>query len=371
MKEEHFILTAARTKLSEENVSVLKALSQADINWDLVESIATKHEVTPLIYYSLVESGLRDIIPNHTYEKFKTAFFQTTVHNSIFLQELDKVSKIIKNDLILLKGIDLIQRCYPHIGVRRMVDIDLLIDKTVAYDNWELLIHEGFQAKCHQVKSYQHKLVHHHLPSISRNKVQIEIHYDLFAGDKLMRFTEEARKTSNSYQNNLYKLANEVMLIHLCIHFYWHLKTGVNLKMLCDINEFVGKYLQCIEWGEMDRFITQYNLKTKCCTALTYAYKLMDTPVPQKYLLKSICWKSRIALFTLLDGEKSGSIKTYLLKVNQLEKWCDKIAYIVRTCFPVKLWLIERHYIQPSGNMLIAYFRYWHDMINLHMFKIA
>lgn len=370
MKADRFILNAARINLSEQNISVLKEISNNGMDWDSFEKTALKHGVSPFIYYSLTNNGLTEIIPKEICNKLKAEYYRVAINNSILLDGFSKLSKIITNKIILLKGIELIQSLYPNIAIRTMGDIDILVEKECVLDNWNSLLHSklechssGGKSKLHLAQSLE---TGRHLPPIDAKRFWVEIHWNIFGERRLYEITKTAWVKPILSKNNIYRLSNEVMLIHLCSHFYKHLQSFAILRMLCDINEFIIKYKNIIDWGEIDRICNNPKLKNEIDIALTYSKVLFDTQIPHTFVSNKIVNNSRITISSLCIGnivsEKSSLSDFYEYLIN-FGNFIDKMVFLFRTFVPVKAWMGERFDVTTQKKLIKAYLKFWQYLI--------
>jgi hypothetical protein len=392
MYEDNFILNAARLNLSEENISELKKISKKNINWPLFEKKACVHGVDTFIYYSLKNHNLSELIPSEIFKRFQKHYYEVAYQNSAFLDEVDKLSTIIDDKIVLLKGIDLIQSLYPNIAIRSMVDIDILVDSEKDLDIWnklkingfEELIQETFErpieepilkiskSSLHRIPIPINNIRCHHLPGIHNNKCVIEVHCNIFHSPHFSVESEIAWEKSAPINSNkkIFRLSNEFLLIHLCDHFYYHKHQCAILRMLCDINELILKQSNFINWSEINEISNNSELKNEITTALTYAHVLLNTPVPANFINKKKLKKNSFKLDTLLRGEKEKSHLSYYFDVLKLmNNPADRIKFIIRTLIPAKDWMNENYHAESGVKLIKAYITYWSYQIRTHIIK--
>ncbi len=373
MNEDKFILKAVRVNLSEKDISILKEISATGIDWDSFEKKVSMHGVSTFIYYSLKKHDLTEILPEEILGKFKTEYYSVACRNTILLEEFNKLSKTITNKIIPLKGIDLIESLYPSIAIRSMCDIDILVEKEYALENWNKLLHNDFEhnsiAKSKVHKIVNDKMISKHLPALYTKRYKVEIHWNLFEGNRLYEISKNAWLKPIHDKGNIYKLSNEMMLIHLCSHFYHHLQKGAILRMLCDINEFIFKYKDIIDWDEIERKCSESDLKNEIDTALTYSHVLFNTPLPQSFVSVKIMNKPNITISSLLGGVitlQKYSTKRYFQRLKKVSNPLNMINLIFRTFFPVKAWMVDKYDVTTNRKRFKAYLQYWQDLINTY-----
>ncbi len=315
MNEERFMLNAARLDLSDENIALLIDLSRKDIDWNLLSKKASFHGVSTFIYYSLKKHNLTYLLPPGVLNKFKEDYYKLALKNENLIKKINEISEIVKDKIILLKGGYLVNNLYPNIGIRSMGDIDILVEKERAAHVWNILKSNGFVRHGPYRQSTAKLTVHnkivqfHHLDVLRSENCDVEVHSNLFEHHDFFHVTERALQKSVSINSNntLHRLSNEFFLIHLCSHFYLHnylhKQMGKNLRMLCDINEFILERDHDIDWNEIDEICSDPELKSRISTTLTYAYHFLQTPIPSNFIIKNLINEKLISIDSLNYNE--------------------------------------------------------------------
>ena len=376
MYEDDFILNAARTKLSKRNISVLKKISKNDIDWDSVTKKATAHRVSTLIYYSLTQYKLSELIPVNVYELFKIHYYKTAEENSIFLQSIKTLVNTIKDKIIFLKGSDLIQNLYPDIAIRSMYDINILIEKKYAEKNWNKLQNSGFNGNLQISKSAIHnnpffcKL--NHWPALYSKSTMIEVHWNLYIKKKIYPVTKAVFRNSRKTIKNIYVLSNEFTLIMLSSHFCKYVKFCAILRMLCDINELIVKYKNTINWEGIKKMCFEPELKNDVYTALTYAHWLLKTPIPKEFILKESVLRSSITIDSLITSRNIPKRSSWHYFFSTIHNLCNLIVvfiFVFRTIVPIKAWIKSKYEVTTNRDLLKAYIKYWIYMFDRHILQ--
>ncbi len=380
MNEEKFILNAARLDLSDENIARLKDISNKEIDWDLLSKKALFHGVTTFIYYSLKKHNLTHLLPADLFNKFKENYHLVGLRNLKFIKKIHELSNIIEEKIILLKGGYLIDNFYPDIGIRSMGDIDILVEKKRAAYVWNLLKSKGFVQEGSHRQSMAKSNVHnkvvpfHHLDLLVSENCAIEIHSNIFENHDFFYETEMAFKKAISVNSNntLYRLSNEFFLVHLCSHFYLHnylyeLK-GTNLRMLCDINEFILKRGHEIDWNEIDEICLDPELKNRILTTLTYAYYFLQTPVPANFIIKNLLNKNLISIDSLINNnmaaiqKQKSNLARFFFRLKRFDKRIDRLIFVFKTFIPAKEWIKAEYNAKNFRGLIMSYFSYWTDL---------
>jgi len=377
MHEDNFILNASRLNLSEENISALKKIPKKTIDWPLFEKKALLHGVDTFIYYSLKNHNLSELIPPETFNRFQEHYYQVAYQNSVFLDEVDKLSAIIDDKIVLLKGMDLIQSLYPNIAIRSMVDIDILVDSEKDRDIWDKLKKNGFvESESNIFKSPLHipkpDAHFHTLPGLVNGKCYVEIHWNIFQRELFFDETKIAWRKAVLIDSNkkLFRLSNEFLLVHLCSHLYFHKHQYVILRMVCDINEFVLKHGNCLKWNDINGICNNPILRNALITSLTYAHFLFTTPIPPDFINKELLIEKTINLETLIKGNKlQNRFICYFAVLKSISKTRDRFNYIFRTILPVRDWMNEKYQAKSGIKLVMAYIKYWSFQLNTNIIK--
>jgi len=89
--------------------------------WLALQALATTQRVLPLLWHRLRQQGLDKTMPVKTAEAFREAYRHNTVHNLLYVQELQAVLAILNAEnipMILLKGMALAPSAYGALGLR-------------------------------------------------------------------------------------------------------------------------------------------------------------------------------------------------------------------------------------------------------------
>jgi hypothetical protein len=366
MDEDGFIINAARLNLSEENISILNKITQERVDWDLLEQKACFHGVDTIIYYSLKKHNLSHLIPINTFRHFQRNFYRNAVRNIVFIEEIDRLSEIIQDKIVLLKGTDLMQSLYPNIAIRIMCDIDILVKNEKAYDIQNLLQLNGYcYNDIYPSKSRIHEKIHvQHLPGLYNNRCCIEIHFNnIFQKYSPPNLTDWAweKAIPIDKEKNIYRLSNEYLLVHLCSHFFSHRNNGTPLRMLCDINELLCKYSTVLNWKTVEYLCENQIMKERVSVTLNYVHLFFYTSVPTCFLHKQIFAAKKVNLDSLLEVPSTlneNSLITSYTGLNHLT-YKEKLIYLFRTFFPLRKWMVVSYNIKNGLDLPCAYWKYW------------
>jgi hypothetical protein len=380
MREDEFIVNAARLQLSEKNVHALKDISENGIDWGLFEKKICTHCVSALLYHSLHVHNCSHLLPPSVFRKLQDSYYRTAARNTIFLHAIDRVARIAKGRIVLLKGADLAQTIYPNIALRSMCDIDILTEKERAEDIWNDLVSNGFTLKEH----YYHKSEAHrksyvrtqqHLHSMVWGQYIIEVHWNLFERSDLYNVTESAWKKAIPLDpdKGIFRLSSEFLLIHLCSHFSRHLdtKNPAILRMLCDLNELLLKESDTIDWIEVDGICTDCELKAEVSTALSYVHLLMETPVPTEFIDRTVKLDDsmRLASLSREGNPTETAFHAFFSDLRSLDETKDILQYLFRTIVPSREWISANFNSGNGSSMGRTYVGYFMSLLKTYLLR--
>ena len=380
MYEDEFILNAARLNLSDEHIVILKKLFKKGIDWTKLEQKACIHGVDTFIYYSLKKYKLTNLIPVETCKRFQENFYRNAIRNSMLLEEIDKLAEIINDKVVLLKGADLMQSLYPNIAIRKMSDIDILVEKEHINSNYKQLESIGiFKSEKKTTKSSAHSKLSkypEHLPGLYNNKCRIEIHWNIFRDVNHYYLTKIGIETAVPFNPkcNIFHLSTEYLLTHLCSHLHAHANRIIPLRMICDINELVSSIE--IKWDIINQICKDEIIKEKVSFALTFSNIFFKTQIPEPYInvkiIKEVPENLDVLLLPVIHQETHTLPKKancFSNNFKSLNCFSDKLTFVFRTFVPVKVWLVDKYDINTNGQLIKAYINYWLYLINAHVLK--
>lgn len=193
-------------------------------------------------------------------------------HNLLFLKSAGEVLSALKEDgipAIVLKGVALIETIYPHIGMREMSDIDLLIKdkdyplasrrlKNLGYD-----LHPGTSVPTwvREGKIAVIVQLHTRIPYLNEK--------ELWGNLIPIVINSEDALTLPLEQN----------LIYLCYHLAVS-HTNSEQKWIEDIRWFSVRYGAELDWRLTVDLIRKHRLQAPCYYVFLEAKRRFDSPIP-------------------------------------------------------------------------------------------
>ena len=282
------IRACARTNLTDHWCGRIRSLTRKNVEWPLVRRLGYIHGVLPLLYHSLstckssLPEGWRDDIEQHTRV--------TQIHSAFLVQELGRlVDAFTAHGIrtLALKGPVLAQVAYGNVGLRRYVDLDVLIPAE-RFSEAQDLLHEigyrGAQSK-QKIQGWRKEL---HLalsgqwPFVCKNgPFVIDLHTRLMPpGYSLTADFEPFWARSKNVQIGdveVRSFAPEDMLVILCFH-------GVKnqwraLKHVVDVAALIQSQ-PTLDWQSVIERAESTRASRILKLGLQLAYEVVEAPLP-------------------------------------------------------------------------------------------
>jgi hypothetical protein len=241
--ETKLILSALRREQNAE--AWQQECDQAKVNYDTLAVTAIVLGLAPQLHYALTKWNVT--LPPRAMAKLGATFQLHEKRNAAIYDQLGEVLKeCAKRELkpIALKGVHLAARVYPHIALRPMNDIDLLFDAGDLSLAEEMLEELGYAGKhksselgpgvTKHTSTFKREDDHTATPNpylSTQSERMIEPHVSLeesWFGLKV-DVTGGVRERAVTENLNGYEclvLSRGDLLLHLCVHFCFHLIMG-------------------------------------------------------------------------------------------------------------------------------------------------
>jgi hypothetical protein len=254
------------------------------VTWDYLFELARRHSVLPLLFRQLQQHA-STIVPEAQLSRLKKHYQENSARNVVLTAELTRLIKLLNQEnieVVPYKGPLLAQFAYGDLGLRRFVDLDVIVRKEDVLRARELLLADGYVAAKDLSNAQQDVLLRtqHNLQFTKDDRqLIVELHWEvsshLFASsvnsDELWRSLKPAELAGVEVKT----LSIEDLLFSLCIHGSRHL--WERLSWVCDIAELTR---QEINWEALLRRIKQTDTERMFYLGLRLACDLLDCELP-------------------------------------------------------------------------------------------
>jgi hypothetical protein len=282
-------------------------------------------------------------LPRDFQLRLSEAYHRTIFKNTHVFQALQRILGALSQDnvpVIPLKGVYLAEKVYGNIGLRGMIDIDLLVPRQQLSQALKVLQGSGYRP-IHPFQIEAECRVRHHLPPLYKDGGHTtELHWTLAPPpapfkipiDRVWQNTHRGRLTGEAIQ----ELTPEDLLLHLCLHAAYLDFFSTGLRPLCDIAWTVQTFQEQIDWQKLIRQARQWGVERCAWLALMVAVQLLQAPVPADLLeslqpstddLTKVGWAATQALNPSGQGGK-------LAAAWAPNPWFRRAALVLRLLFP-------------------------------------
>ena len=298
-KENRFIVLLLKNEISSEEREEAVNIIGRKPAWDYIVSKSIELDLAPIVYFNLKTLGknypeVLEVMPGHIVEELKKKYYLNTVKNKLFFEELNNVLTAFNAaeiPIAVLKGAALAELFYQDRGVRKMVDIDILVRKEHLRLSEEIIKKLRYSPRLDSIPSETHfKENHHHLvPYLSEDKlVQVEIHHNFIPNSKphsidLSRVWKRADRMVIAGVNTL-TLSPEDMLLHLCLHVSLTDTFLGKLRGLSDISEIIKQCKTNLNWDQILSESKEYRIINYMYYTLWIVKELLSTEIPDEVL---------------------------------------------------------------------------------------
>jgi len=352
--EYKLILLCARLEINSRIQQEIKKIISSQINWSKIIEISTLHEIIPLLYYNLNKLNLQNIIPEDSFRILKNFYYINLGRNIRFYKELSFILESTNNaqiDIILLKGVHLIELIYSNPALRIMADIDILVKKDNLLKFKGVLLELGYREILKYlspgyIQKYQitfgfSKLIS---PNLS---LYIDLHRALIPSRpykiNLPQLWKKTQEKSIDGQKITF-LSSEDTLLFLALHLRGHMRQPLLLKSICDIAELLNIYGNILDWEYIQIVARKNHILNNIYFAIYASKELLDASISNELLnrfkpgipkdklmhlcmnrynfLKAKIWQGFILRFLLFD--RNIDFLLYFWQVSFLERFIAK-----------------------------------------------
>lgn len=205
-----------------------KTVLPNDFNWTAALRLAKKHQIIPLIYYGIINSGIR--IPEDVFSQIENISYKSIAVSHNQLYELENLYRAFdKNDIkyMPLKGA-VIKQLYPKPEMRMMGDADILI-KTEQYEKIRAIMRNaGFK----EAVESDHELVW------DKKGLCFELHKRLIPSYNrdYYAYYGDGWNFARPRSKNRFEMSDDDTFIYIFTHYAKHYRGGgIGIRHITDL----------------------------------------------------------------------------------------------------------------------------------------
>jgi hypothetical protein len=342
------------------------------LNWDKFIPLASYHGVGGLLHYWLKRLRLESNLPIDVYKDLYDIHESCLNTWEDYHEIIKKILRLFyesKIDVILLKGAQLAYTDYPHVFLRPMGDIDLLVNRSDQSRVIKLMLETGFNLyepgdSCNRffirgvIKGKEkntHKPVfievHSNFQAPIRLNKSIGVDMDEFWNGTQMKSIWNGTQIKSIAGFPFLQLSPTYNIIYLCTHFGEHHFS--RLIWAYDIALLIHRHGEDIGWETLQDLCPRMKIKSPLHLSFTLCQELFQIPIPEGVLknLSQSWWIKRIGYYLvrrniLFPGKSRFShLSRLLIKMLCIDNWLEAALWFL---LPTREWMKKQYSLQSS-----------------------
>ena len=283
-----------------ERMPALNFDSFSAAEWDLLVKQAQAEGVAPLVYWALSRAGRISSCPTSVQNSLRAMYFSIRMNNEQILEELVTLTRLFAQagiPVVALKGICFALTIYPDLGLRPMVDLDLLVPASRLSDAVRIVKASGYVEPVPEAFPGLDDLLGHAtcLQKRTRPFTTLEIHHRL-VGERSFTFavpvdwfwsqTEPLKGIYLQWEmSNLRMLTPTAQVLYASAHaMLQHGGRDTTLRWYYDLDRLIRFYADRMDWDLLLAQARNFEWSSAASAALSKVVSFFDTPVPQNVL---------------------------------------------------------------------------------------
>jgi hypothetical protein len=349
-------------------------------DWERLGKVAQVHGVAPLLYDTLNTTGWPEQVPGSLRSVLQAAYYRTTARNTVLYQELGHILVALQQaeiPVVVLKGAALACTLYPEIGLRPMVDIDVLVRHQDVERAIGCVRHLGYRS----LFSGRYPVGLHVALKEGPYQIVVEFHWTLISSAQNRRtpsvewFWEQTEwwpgwDNWNGDSNAAERIKPSVAvhaprcltpvahLLYLATHLVaQHGGEGAQLLWFYDLHLAVGQWGTALDWDELLAQAHRLRKESALSTALQITHRYFDTPAIPPQILTA---QSRVR-----PGYLTTPRVAYAWNMLAGLEWPSHVHFLFSIVFPSRAYLRWRYHLTwlPSWLWPLYYPYRWMDLV--------
>lgn len=360
MTSQEFLLECIRTILQvNSGVTIEQILEQDILDWSNILRQSALHRVSGVLFECLRNLKRNNLAPIEVMGQLEARYLQTVAKNLAFRSELRRILGALEDfsiDTIVLKGAALAEAAYGNIGLREMLDVDILVRPENADLAFVVVEKLGYSPKENIQKQQERRLYDEHYSQLfgHGNACIVEVHTNVLEVRHPLRFEMSGfwdRAVEVDIAGTRAMVLSPIdQLIHLSIHFFKdrHGTSYSALSQLLDMAIIMKQSADSFDWNFFTREAKSKGITGPIFLGLYLAKELFWAEVPgdvlaslrpQNFKIKDVDRFIRQRVF----GHKAFANR--LFDPKEPYNWRSVPLAVLR-----RILLREKHNIQSNGE---------------------
>lgn len=355
--------------------------SFAPPDWERLGKVAQVHGLAPLLYYTLNTTGWLEQAPGSFRSMLQAAYYRTTARNTVLYQELGRILAALQQaeiPVVVLKGAALACTLYPEIGLRPMVDIDVLVRDEDVERAIGCVRHLGYR----NLISGKYPVYKYHvaLKGGPHQSIMVELHWTLiYSAQNIDWFWEQTgpwggwcsgagehggieRTKPSAIAWSPPPLSPRCLtptahLLYLTAHLILqHGGEGAQLLWFYDLHLAISQWGAALDWDKLLAQARKLRWEPALYTALQTTHRYFNTPTIPPQILAPLEKVKSVDLAT--------PRMTYTWNTLVGLKWPAHLHFLFSIVFPSRAYLRWRYHLTwlPSWLWPLYYPYRWLDL---------
>lgn len=355
--------------------AIRKGMTRHDLDWEDVLYLSDGHGITPLLCRLWCVLGVWGLIPESARRRLEQAYADNATRNQDARREFAEILRLMAQaqvQVVVLKGLPLLDELYPDPAERVLYDFDLLTSDTAqARRGVEALIAAGFTP----VPTKAGMLVNKHLPSLWRlggfvrrgylfdvaQPRPVELHLSLW--DTGWRGLDVrppeglwSRSRTITFGGEPVRVLDPAdTLIHLCVHLATHLiEREARVGQVIDIARLLSRSGAALDWSRIVEASEQAHVSRFVYLSLHASHILTHAPMPPPNVVQLLRGRTPAPLRDWVEQEGAAELlsmdyrqvdlsRAYALTFAATRSWREKAGVLRFALFPPLQALEEEH----------------------------
>ena len=352
-----------------------ETLTEAE--WESVIDLAQQHNVAPVLYARLKKRGIMP--PPTIAEQLRQIYIAAATRNVLMFHELGRILRALQAaniTVIPLKGACLAEAVYGNIGLRTMVDVDVLVKPDDfakasrvlrAYTSEHSLEMEGARRATRPV--FRHDTQTYHMPHVSiPGGLTVDMHWTIVDPHNHVNFAENEleqlwlRATPVTIGGiEVLMLSPVDLLLHLCSHASVHHGfADAGLRNYLDVALVIHRYGDVIDWEQLTARANRWGIANGVRLVLQLAEEWTGVVIPASALSSlttappddaTIAWV-RHKIWSGCSFELQSDVPRFAGKVRLV----DKLGVLRDVLFPSRVVMARMYHVPEESWRILCYY---------------
>ncbi len=340
-----------------------------EVEWDVVLEQAAHHGVELVLYDRLRVADKSEMVPELVLAQLRGAYLGAAARNTVMLHHAAVILNALKAagiEVIVLKGLYLVEHIYASIGLRTFGDLDLLVRKERLADALAAMQGLGYKLSTWYDPTVENTDIKHLPPLEKVDSPTVEVHWTILEEDEPFSIDTDGlwqrAIPAKAAGVEMLALGLEDLILHLSMHFTYQHRLRAGLRNLYDIAEVIRQNDSKIDWQQL--VLTSREWGAERVTWLTFRLleRVTGLSVPEDVMrsLQSTPPDEQVvadALAQVLDVERAGiALTPDLANLPASAGLGAKLRLVWQRVFIPRRVLAREYNLEPGSIKIYGYY---------------